>query len=114
MTGTPDTLRRIPRSARLFSYSAEHEPCVQVDPGETVIVETTNAFGDQRFEPGDTLAALDLAQAVEELVGWMVADYGFQAHEAVLLLGQVAEARCAQLVNPKYSYVTKIQKRFLS
>jgi amidase len=63
MTGTPDTLRRIPRSARVFSYSAEHEPCVQVDPGETVIVETTNAFGDQRFEPGDTLAALDLAQA---------------------------------------------------
>jgi amidase len=62
MTGTPDTLRRIPRSARVFSYSAEHEPCAHVQPGETLIVETTNAFGDQRFEPGDTLANLDLSQ----------------------------------------------------
>jgi amidase len=31
----------------------------------------------------------------------------------VLLLGQVAEARCTQLVNPKYTYVTKIAKRWL-
>jgi amidase len=52
--------------------------------------------------------------SVEELVGWMVSDYGFEPHEAVLLLGQVAQARCAQLVNPKYSYVTKIEKRYLS
>ena len=52
--------------------------------------------------------------SVEELVGWMVSDYSFQPEEAVLLLGQVAEARCAQLVNPKYSYVTKIEKRYLS
>jgi amidase len=75
-----------------------------------------------RIEGDDWIGAIGCARpledafrlSVEELVGWMVADYGFQAHEAVLLLGQVAEARCAQLVNPKYSYVTKIQKRFLS
>ena len=51
--------------------------------------------------------------AVEELVGWMVADYGFEVHEAVLLLGQVAEARCTQLANPKYTYVAKVAKRYL-
>src|SRR5712691_11650580 len=49
-------MRRIPRSSRVFSYSAEHEPAARLAPGETVLVETTNAFGDQRFEPGDTLA----------------------------------------------------------
>lgn len=51
--------------------------------------------------------------AVEELVKWMVSDYGFAEHEAVLLLGQVAEARCTQLANPKYTYVAKIAKRYL-
>lgn len=51
--------------------------------------------------------------SVEELVAWMVEDYGFTAPEAVLLLGQVAEARCTQLTNPKYTYITKIRKKFL-
>jgi hypothetical protein len=39
--------------------------------------------------------------------------YGFSEPEALLLLGQVAEARCTQLVNPKYTYVSKISKRYL-
>jgi amidase len=56
-------MRRIERSHRVFSYSAEHKPCARLSPGETVLVETTNAFGDQKFEPGDTLADLDLEQA---------------------------------------------------
>src|SRR5438034_10381915 len=56
-------MRRIERSHRVFSYSAEHEPCARLSPRETVLVETTNAFGDQKFEPGDTLADLDLEQA---------------------------------------------------
>ncbi len=43
----------------------------------------------------------------------MVADYGFTAADAVMLLGQVAEARCTQLVNPKYTYIAKIAKRYL-
>lgn len=51
--------------------------------------------------------------AVEELVGWMEADYGFAVPDAVMLLGQVAEARCTQVVNPKYTYVVKIAKRYL-
>lgn len=51
---------RIPRSCRVFSYSAGHAPCATIRPGDVVLVETTNAFGDQKFEPGDTLADLDL------------------------------------------------------
>lgn len=51
--------------------------------------------------------------SVEDLVHWMEDDYGFAEHAAVLLLGQVAEARCTQLANPKYTYVTKIAKRYL-
>jgi hypothetical protein len=37
----------------------------------------------------------------------------FTTPGAVPLLGQVAEARCAQVVNPRYTYVTKIAKRYL-
>ena len=51
--------------------------------------------------------------STEELVNWMVDDYGFSPEGAVLLLGQVAEARCTQLANPKYTYITKIAKRYL-
>ena len=52
--------------------------------------------------------------AVRELVAWMVADYGFSTEGAVLLLGQVAEARATQIVNPKYTYIVKIAKRWLA
>ena len=31
-----------------------------------------------------------------------------------MLLGQVAEARATQIVNPKYTYVAKIEKRWLA
>jgi amidase len=53
---------RISRTNRVFTYSAAHQPCVRLAPGQTVLVETQNAFGDQTFEPGDTLADLDLSQ----------------------------------------------------
>lgn len=51
--------------------------------------------------------------AVRELVSWMAADYGFTETGALLLLGQVAEARATQIVNPKYTYIVKIAKRWL-
>jgi amidase len=55
-------LRRISRSNRVFSYSADHAPCATIQPGERVVVETTNAFGDQKLGPGDTLDVLDFDQ----------------------------------------------------
>lgn len=51
--------------------------------------------------------------AVRELVAWMAADFGFTEPEALMLLGQVAEARATQLINPKYTYLVKINRRWL-
>jgi amidase len=56
-------MRRISRSERVFSYSAEHKPVARVAPGETILVETKNAFGDQTFKPGETLENLSLEGA---------------------------------------------------
>ena len=51
--------------------------------------------------------------AFEEMVYWLNADYGLSYEEAYMLLGQVAEARCTQMVNPKYSYICKVSKEVL-
>ena len=74
-----------------------------------------------RFETATHIAAVGCARpledafrlSVEELIRWMAEDYGFTDPDALMLLGQVAEARCTQVVNPKYTYVTKIAKRYL-
>jgi hypothetical protein len=31
-----------------------------------------------------------------------------------MLLGQIAEARCTQVVNPKYTYICKVNKALLA
>jgi acetamidase/formamidase len=51
--------------------------------------------------------------AVQELIKWMVESYSFTDTDAFLLLGQVLQARCTQFVDPLYTYVAKIQKKFL-
>jgi amidase len=53
---------RVPRSARVFSYSAEHEPVATIAPGEQFIVETNSAFGEFPLGPGDDLSGLDVAR----------------------------------------------------
>ena len=52
--------------------------------------------------------------AFEEMIYWMEDDWGIPATDAYLLLAQVAEARCTQMVNPKYSYICKIEKDILA
>jgi amidase len=51
--------------------------------------------------------------AFEEMVYWLEESYGIPGPEAYMLLGQIAEARCTQMVNPKYTYVCKVDKRYL-
>ncbi|MBZ0297005.1 MAG: acetamidase/formamidase family protein [Anaerolineae bacterium] len=51
--------------------------------------------------------------ALEAMVLWLEESYGFERGEAYLYLGQVLEARCTQFVNPTYTYVAKVAKRFL-
>jgi amidase len=52
--------------------------------------------------------------ALERLLHWLVEDYGMNMGDAYLLLGQVLEARCTQFVNPTFSYVAKVAKKYLS
>jgi amidase len=54
-------VRTIGREHHVFSYSATHPPVARIAPGESVLVETTYAFGDQPLGPGDTLADIDLS-----------------------------------------------------
>ncbi|UCB45143.1 MAG: acetamidase/formamidase family protein, partial [Spirochaetota bacterium] len=51
--------------------------------------------------------------SVEEMIYWLGEDYGLSQPNAVMLLGQIAEARCTQLVDPKYSYICKVRKSYL-
>jgi acetamidase/formamidase len=52
--------------------------------------------------------------AFEEMIYWLADDYGISEPEAYMLLGQVAEARCTQVVNPKYTYICKVSKEILA
>lgn len=54
-----------------------------------------------------------LRLAFEEMIYWLEDGFGFATTEAYMLLGQVAEARCTQMVNPKYTYICKVDKRYL-
>ena len=51
--------------------------------------------------------------AFEEMVYWLEEGYGIPGPEAYMLLGQIAEARCTQMVNPKYTYICKVNKKLL-
>lgn len=51
--------------------------------------------------------------AFEEMVYWLEEGYGFSPNEAYMLLGQIAEARATQMVNPKYTYICKVAKKYL-
>jgi len=52
--------------------------------------------------------------AFEEMVYWMEDDWKIPAAEGYMLLGQIAEARCTQVVNPKYTYICKVDKGVLA
>jgi amidase len=52
--------------------------------------------------------------AFEEMVYWMEDDWKIPAPEGYMLLGQIAEARCTQVVNPKYTYICKVDKSVLA
>jgi amidase len=55
-----------------------------------------------------------MRMAFEEMVYWMADEHGVPEPEAYMLLGQIAEARCTQMVNPKYTYVCKVPKDILA
>ena len=48
-----------------------------------------------------------------ELIGWLVADYGFDRWDAYQLLTQAGRMRVGNMVDPQYSLVAKIDKRYV-
>lgn len=75
-----------------------------------------------RIENAEYLATVGCARpaedafriAVQELVYWLCDGYGLEERAAVLLLGQVLEARCTQFVSPEYTYVAKIRRDYVA
>ena len=51
--------------------------------------------------------------AFVELIGWLVAEHGFDEADAYQVVSQVAVVRVANMVDPVYTVVAKFPKRFL-
>jgi amidase len=51
--------------------------------------------------------------SLEEMLIWLEDDYGFSRGEAYLFLGQVLEERCTQYVNQTFTYLAKVDLRYL-
>lgn len=51
--------------------------------------------------------------ALQSLILWIEEEYGLSRGESYLLLGQVLEARCTQFVDPTFTYVAKVAKKYL-
>jgi len=51
--------------------------------------------------------------AYRELVNWMVTDYGWARDDAYMFLSLTARARIAQIVDPLYTVVAKLSKKYL-
>ena len=78
-----------------------------------------------RIEDATHLTAVGMARpaedafrmALEHLVAWLeegaASRLPMARGEAFMLLAQVLEARCTQLVNPTFSYVAKVNRKYL-
>ncbi len=74
-----------------------------------------------RIETSEYLMAIGSARPLEdaariawkELIHWLVEDYDFESLEAYQLLGLVGEMRVGNMVDPNYSMVAKVGKRWL-
>jgi acetamidase/formamidase len=74
-----------------------------------------------RIESDNELMAVGSARPMEdaariawmELIRWLAADYGFAPLEAYQLLTQAGRMRVGNMVDPQYSMVAKLEKRYL-
>ncbi|MDR1061754.1 MAG: acetamidase/formamidase family protein [Clostridiales bacterium] len=84
-------------------------------------VRRPEAYGCVRVENADCLMTVASDKSLEtsfylgvsQLLSWMEGEYGIPKKEGYLLLGQVMQARNTQFVNPTWSYVCKVPKKFL-
>jgi amidase len=54
-----------------------------------------------------------LQHADTEMLTWLMEDYGFDERSASILMGQALQIEVANIVDPNFTVVTKIRKRFL-
>jgi acetamidase/formamidase len=52
-------------------------------------------------------------QAFREMVDWMASDYGWEREDAYMFLSLAARARIAQIVDPLYTVVVKLDRKYL-
>ena len=50
---------------------------------------------------------------LQEMILWMEESYSIDKKEAFMLLAQILEARVTQFVNPTYTYLLKVNKKYL-
>ncbi len=55
-----------------------------------------------------------LQHATTELMRWLMDGYGFDERGASLLLGQAMEFEIANVVDPEFTVVAKMRKRYLA
>src|SRR6266436_7106105 len=74
-----------------------------------------------RLENSDFIMVLGSSRAINEamqhatteLMRWLMADYGFDERGASLLLGQAMEFEISNVVDPEFTIVAKMRKRYL-
>jgi len=74
-----------------------------------------------RIESKDEIMTVCSARPLEdaarlaflELVDWMASDYGWDRMDAYMFLSIAAKVRMAQIVDPLYTVVAKLSKRYL-
>ena len=79
-------------------------------------------FRNPRIETDAFIAGTGFARPAEDafraaladLVHWMVDDFGFTQTGAHMLLAQVLQARVTQFVNPLFTYLCKVQRKYLA
>ena len=91
----------------------------------TLKVELRNKpkrFRNPRIETDEYIATTGFARpaevafaaALEDLIHWMVDEFGFSPPDAHMLLAQVLEARVTQFVNPLFTYLCKVRREYLA
>ena len=78
-------------------------------------------FRNPRIETDEFIATTGFARpaeeafkaALEDLILWMVDDFHFTLTGAHMLLAQVLQARVTQFVNPLFTYLCKVERKFL-
>lgn len=84
-------------------------------------LQKKRAIAWPRFEDAEHIMAVGITRplsdalriAFVELIGWLVADYGYDKSEAYQVVSQLATVRVAEMVDPLYTVIAKFPKKHL-